>query len=142
MKPPSTTWPRLAGAISLAGVAIHIAAIFGGASWFAFFGAPPAVVESARAGTLLAPLATLAIAGAMGLCAAYAFSAAGDIRRLPLLRAALASMATICLLRALLLVPVALLRPELVNTFEVVAAIVWGVAGVGFALGFRGSRST
>jgi hypothetical protein len=141
MKRSSTTWPRLAGVISLAGVAIHIAAILGGASWFAFFGAPPAVVESARAGTLLAPLSTLAIAGAMALCAAYAFSAAGDIRRLPLLRAALASMAAICLLRALLLIPAAILRPELINTFEVVAAIVWGLAGVGFAVGFKGSRS-
>ncbi|MBL8299413.1 MAG: hypothetical protein JNN30_13830 [Rhodanobacteraceae bacterium] len=128
-------WVYLAGAIALAGVAIHLGAILGGPAWYAYFGAPPVVVESARSGTLLAPISAASIAGAMAICAAYAFSAAGSIQPLPLLRLVLAIIATICLLRALILAPLAILHPELRNTFEVVAAMVWGLAGVGFALG-------
>jgi hypothetical protein len=44
-------------------------------------------------------------------------------------------MATICIVRALLLAVLAVPHPELRNTFEIAAAIVWGLAGVGFAAG-------
>lgn len=137
MKKTQTIWIYLAGIIALIGVVIHIAAVFGGASWYAYFGASRSVVQSARDGTWLAPVSALAIAGLMAICAAYAFSALGVIRRLPLLRTGLAGMAIVCLLRALLLWPLMINHPNLRNTFEIVAAIVWGMAGVGFVFGFR-----
>ena len=140
MQQSAKAWIYLAAAIASLGSAIHVGAIFGGADWFAFFNAPPLVVESARTGTLLAPLSAAAIAGLMALCAVYACSAAGLIRRLPLLRLMLAGMAGVCLLRALILPPLAITHPELRNVFEIVAAIVWGLAGVGFAIGFRYRR--
>jgi len=132
----------LALAISLLGVAIHVAAIIGGPSWYAFFGAPPQVVASARAGTWLAPVSTAGIAVLMGICATYACSALGLVRRLPLLRTMLAGIAAVCLLRALVLVPVAFIHPQLINVFEVVAAFTWGAAGIGFIAGFLMARST
>jgi len=134
------TW--LAVAISLAGVAVHLAAIMGGSSWYAFFGAPPRIVASARAGTWLAPVSTVGIAMLMGICAVYACSALGKTRRLPLLRPMLAGIGTICLLRALVLVPLAFARPELITLFEVLAALVWGAAGIGFTAGFRMTHGT
>jgi hypothetical protein len=137
MKNTQTISIYLAGIIALIGVVIHIAAIFGGASWYAYFGAPPSVVQSARDGTWLAPVGALVIAGLMAICAAYAFSALDVIRRLPLLRTGLAGMAIVCLLRALVLWPLMINHPNLRNTFEIVAAIVWGIAGVGFVFGFR-----
>jgi hypothetical protein len=137
MKNSQKIWIYLAGIIALIGVAIHIAAIFGGASWYAYFGAPTSVVQSARDGTWFAPVGASVIAGLMAICAAYAFSALGVIRRLPLLRTGLAGMAIVCLLRALVLWPLMINHPELRNTFEIVAAIVWGLAGVGFVFGFR-----
>nr|WP_315469337.1 hypothetical protein [uncultured Undibacterium sp.] len=137
MKKTQTIWIYLAGIIAMIGVAIHIAAIFGGASWYAYFGAPSSVVQSARDGTWLAPVSALVIAGLMAICAAYAFSALDVIRRLPLLRTGLAGMAIVCLLRALVLWPLMINHPNLRNTFEIVAAIVWGIAGVGFVFGFR-----
>ncbi|MCV2357034.1 hypothetical protein LNV09_23060 [Paucibacter sp. B2R-40] len=140
LKFPSIAWICLAAAIAMVGVIIHIGAIFGGASWFKFFGAPPAVVESSRTGTLLAPVGSAAIAALMALCAAAAFSALGHIPRLPMLRLLLVSIAGISLLRAFAVIPVAFLRPELINTFEIVAAIVWGLAGVGFAVAFTSAR--
>jgi hypothetical protein len=39
--------------------------------------------------------------------------------------------------RALLLPPLAMTHSELRNTFEVVAALLWGLAGIGFALGVK-----
>ncbi|WP_395005193.1 hypothetical protein [Undibacterium sp.] len=137
MKKSQKIWTYLAGIIALIGVVIHIAAIFGGPSWYAYFGAPASVVQSARDGTWLAPVGALIIAGLMAICSAYAFSALGVIRRLPLLRTGLAGMATICLLRALVLWPLMIRHPELRNLFEIVASIVWGVAGVGFVFGYR-----
>ncbi len=130
----------LAGAIATIGALIHVVVIVVGPPWYAFFGAPPAIVASARDGTWLAPVSTMVIAMLMGICAAYAFSAAGLTRRLPLLRLALGTIATICLVRALILIPFAIGYPQLRNTFEVCAAIVWGVAGVGFAAGWWARR--
>lgn len=137
MKKSHIIWTYLAGIIALIGVAIHIAAIIGGPSWYAYFGAPPSIVQSARDGTWLAPVGGLIIAGLMAICAAYAFSALCVIRRLPLLRTGLAGMATICLLRAFVLLPLMINHPVLRNSFEIVASIVWGLAGVGFVFGFR-----
>lgn len=128
----NTVWVHLAGAIAMVGAAIHVAAIFGGVEWFVFFNAPSPVVASARAGTWLAPVSTSVIAALMALCGAYAYAALGLIRRLPLLRLMLAGMAAVCLLRALVLLPLAVTHPELRNMFEYVAAVLWGLAGAGF----------
>jgi len=141
MKNSSVVWIYLSAAIALVGVVIHVAAIVGGAPWYAYFGAPPAIVESARNGTWLAPVSCAVIAALMALCAAYALSALGRIWRLPLLRLMLGAMAGVCLLRALILLPLAIVHPELRNAFEVGAAIVWGLAGAGFAVAWRSARS-
>lgn len=137
MRQLSIWWVYLATAIAVAGVVIHVGAVFGGPSWFAFFNAPPGVVASARAGTWLAPVSATIIAGLMAVCALYSGSVLGLVRRPPLQRFGLATMAAVCLLRALILPPLAIGHPELRNTFEVVSAIVWFAAGVGFAVGFR-----
>lgn len=136
MKNLHARFTYLAVAISLLGVAIHIAAFIGGPSWIAFFRAPPQIVASAQAGTWLAPVSTAAIAALMGICAVYGCSALGLVKRLPLLRTVLAGIAAICLLRALVLIPLAFTQRELLDVFEVVAALTWGTAGIGFLAGF------
>jgi hypothetical protein len=117
-----------------------VAAIPAGPAWYAYFGAPPSVIDSARAGTWPAPVGALVIALLMATCTWYACAALGAVRRPPLLRMGLATMAVICLVRALLLPPLAVAHPELRNTFEVVASILWGLAGIGFALGVKVAR--
>ncbi|WIV99065.1 hypothetical protein [Kinneretia aquatilis] len=134
-KPIARQGLHVAAVIAAGGALIHVAAIAGGPSWFEFFGAPPAVVASARAGTWLAPVSSLAIAGLMALCAAYALSALGRVRRLPLLRLGLFAIASVCLLRTLALPLAALRWPQLIDSFELVAAAVWGAAGLGFVMG-------
>jgi len=136
MKSPKLVWVYLAILIAAAGGVIHVGALFAGDAWFVFFNAPPGVLASAREGTWLAPVSGLAIAGLMGLCGYYAASSIGLAPLPPLQRPGLAAMATVCLVRALLLPILAVSHPELRNTFEIVAAIVWGVAGVGLAMAF------
>jgi hypothetical protein len=140
MTSSSRPWIQLSAAIAIIGSLIHVAAIPAGPAWYAYFGAPPGVVASARDGTWPAPAGALVIALLMATCAWYACAALGTVRRPPLLRMGLATMAAICLVRALLLPPLAVTHPELRNTFEVVAAILWGLAGLGFALGVRAAR--
>jgi hypothetical protein len=127
---------HLAVIIAAVGAAIHLGAIVAGPSWVVFFHAPPAVVASARAGTWLAPASCLVIAASMGACGYYAASSLGLVPRPPLQKAGLAAMATVCLVRALLLPVLAVAHPELRNRFEIVAAIVWGLAGCGLAAAF------
>lgn len=137
MTTSSRLWIGLAAAIAVLGALIHVAAIPAGPAWYAYFGAPPGVVASARAGTWPAPVGAFVIALLMATCAWYACAALGTVRRPPLLRTGLATMAAICLVRALLLPALAVSHPELRNTFEVVAAVFWGLAGIGFALGVK-----
>lgn len=43
----------------------------------------------------------------------------------------LASMAGVCLLRAAVIVPLAINHPQLRTTFELISAVIWGLAGAG-----------
>jgi hypothetical protein len=134
-------WIHLAVLIALAGVVIHLGALLAGPSWFAFFHAPQIFTESARAGTWLAPVGGLVIAGLMGSCGYYAASALGWVPRPPLQRVSLGLMASVCLVRALLLPVLAVGHPELRNTFGIVAALVWGTAGIGLAVAFTRAKA-
>jgi hypothetical protein len=124
-------------AISLFGAVIHWISPLLGPDWYAWLRAPKFVVESARAGTWLAPTGAVVIGGLMFICALYAWSAMGRMARLPLLRTALLVIAAIGLLRGLALLPYAWNMPQLIDTFDVVGSLVWFVAGLGFALGAR-----
>ncbi|NHQ87702.1 hypothetical protein HA050_16415 [Iodobacter sp. HSC-16F04] len=73
----------------------------------------------------------------MAICALYAASVVGLVGRPPLQRLGLLGMAVVCLLRAMILPPLAINHPELRNTFEVVSTLIWFFAGLGFATGFR-----
>ena len=136
MKNSHAAWIYLAMLIAAAGVVIHVGAVIAGPSWFEFFNAPPQVQASAREGTWLAPVSALTIAGLMLICALYAASTVGVVRRPPLQRLGLLTISAVCLVRALILPPLAISHPELRNAFEVVSALIWGTAGVGFLLAF------
>ena len=69
MTTSSRPWIRLAAAIAAVGALIHVAAIPAGPAWYAYFGAPSGVVESAPAGTWPAPVGALVIALLMATCA-------------------------------------------------------------------------
>ncbi|MFL0670257.1 MAG: hypothetical protein ACJLS3_02125 [Erythrobacter sp.] len=125
-----------------AGALLHMGVLLAGPRWIAFVGAPPAVVESAANGTLLAPASTLGIAALLATLAFYALSAAGTLPRLPLVRSVLALFAAIFVVRGLIIVP-ALLQGRVnwaapVDLFIIVSSALILTLGVALCLGLFG----
>ncbi len=132
------------GMLALAGALLHIAIMIGGPAWYDFFGAPEGLVQMARNGNLRAPISCLVIASMLFVFAAYAFSGAALIKRLPLLRLVMALIAVVLILRGVLFIPLILFQPGLlsgvcdcrsIDTFIVVTSLVCLVMGIGFVLG-------
>ncbi|POZ61530.1 hypothetical protein [Chromobacterium alticapitis] len=127
----------IAGGLSLLASLLHLACILGGPAWYLFFGAPPDLAAAAGRGEWWPALATLGIAAVLAIWALYAFSAAGWVRRLPLLRPALSVITTIYLLRGLTLLPIWLLRPDALNAFAVWSSLICLAYGLFHAAGLR-----
>ena len=134
----------LAGTVAAAGAVLHLAIALGGPAWYAAFRAPPGLVELARIGHPRAAITCMVIAAFLSVLAAYAFSGAGAIRRLPLLRPALAAIGAVLVARGLLLIPLALARPDLlaricdcrgVEAFLVATSALCLAMGTAYALG-------
>lgn len=92
----------LAGALSAFAALMHLSIIAGGPSWYRFFGAGEQMARLAERGSVFPTLVTLCIAAVLSVWAAYAFSAAGMIMRLPLIRTVLVLISVTYLARALL----------------------------------------
>ncbi len=134
----------ITGLAACAGSVLHIAILFGGPKWYAFFGAPKVLVEMARVGNVRAPISCLVIAALLAVLAAYAFSGAGVIRRLPLLRTGLALMASVLILRGVMFIPMILWHPgsltricdcRSVDTFVILTSLLCLTMGIGYAAG-------
>jgi hypothetical protein len=82
-------WLLAAGIMDVGAALLHLACIFGGPSWYRFFGAGEHIVRLAERGSARPALITVVIAAVLCGLAAYAFSGAGLLPRLPLLRPAL-----------------------------------------------------
>jgi hypothetical protein len=141
----------LAGIAAAAGAVLHVAILFGGPDWYAFFGAPRGLVEMARAGNARAPASCLVIAAFLSILAAYAFSGAGLVRRLPLLRVALGVFGVVLILRGVAFIPLIAWRPDAlagicdcrgIDAFIIATSALCLFMGVGYALGALGRRRT
>jgi hypothetical protein len=128
-------WLVAAGVLSTTASLLHLATIIGGPAWYRFFGAGEELARAAERGSLVPPLITFAIAAILATWALYAFSAAGYVRRLPLMRTALITITCIYLLRAFALLPLIALKPQLVDTFAIVSSIVVLCYGLTYAVG-------
>ncbi len=91
----------LAGILSWVAALLHIAIVLGGASWYQFFGAGRAMVTMSQQKFWLASFITLAIAAVLFICGLYAFSGAGLMDPLPLLKCILLIITAIYSVRAL-----------------------------------------
>ena len=92
----------ISGAVlSVIAALLHLGCIIFGATWYRFFGAGERMAQLATAGSWLPALITSVIALVLATWALYAFSAAGVIPKLPLLRTAICIITSIYLLRGL-----------------------------------------
>lgn len=133
----------VAGGVLTGGASLlHIGMIIGGPEWFRFFGAGEQMARMVARGFLYPIVLTLGIAAILAVWALYALSGAGVIRRLPLLRLALAAIAAVYLARGILGVPLVILvdDPYLNElrakmTFMIVSSAICVVLGLCYAAG-------
>lgn len=132
---PRNPWLVAAGLLSGAAAILHLAVIAGGPDWYRFFGAGEGMARMAELGMLKPALITLGIVVILAVWAAYAFAGAGLIRRLPLMRTALAAITFIYLARGLVLVPLLAFRPERAGAFAVWSSLIVLGYGIVYAVG-------
>lgn len=98
---PYTRYFIIAGMLSLSISLLHVAIIFAGPDAYIFFGAGKEMADADASGSWIPDILTLAVACAFLVSALYAFSGAGLIRRLPLLKVVLIVIAIVYILRGL-----------------------------------------
>ena len=91
------------GSVSLVLAALHVLIIAIGAPAYRYFGRAD-LAEATLKGSLYPPLATLVVTITLVVWGLYAYSGAGVLRRLPLLRTGLFAISGIYLLRGLIVV--------------------------------------
>ena len=93
-------WLFSGGVLSAVAALLHIGCIFGGPSWYRFFGAGEQMARMAERGSPTPAISAGFIAAILFVWSAYAFSGAGLLPRAPLLRIGLVVICGIYLLRA------------------------------------------
>lgn len=125
------------GVMSTLAAFLHIAIILGGPDWYRFFGAPQKMVILAGQGSLIPTVRTICIFIVLFIWGLYAFSGAGLIRKLPLLKLALVLISAIYIIRGLLLFPIWIIKPEFINNLIIWSSIVCLIIGSAHAIGTR-----
>jgi hypothetical protein len=130
------TWLLAGGTLSAIASLLHLACIVGGPDWYRFFGAGEPIARAAERGSPIPALLTLAIASALAGMAVYAFSAAGLLPRLPLLRTGLIAITCVYLARgAMLFMPATFNRPDLSPAFMLWSSLIVLIYGLVHAVG-------
>lgn len=117
------------GTFSILVALLHIAIIIGGPDWYRFWGAGERMATLEENGFMLPDILTFFIALIFFIWGLYAYSGAGLIRRLPLLKTALVLISSIYTIRGLLLVTF-ILSPEHLTVFMLMTSIVSFIAGL------------
>ena len=140
-----------AGLATVIGGLVHLAAIAGGPSWYAFIGAPDEIIEMVKLGRHYPAKVCWLIATFLFVCASYAFSGARLLPRLPLLQFALFCIASGFLLRGLSFIPIVLFFPDAfvhitnsrgVDALMLLTSLICLVIGLCYAIGLRQLRQT
>jgi len=111
--------------MSIAASLSHFLCIIGGPDWYRFMGAGEHIAKAAEAGSWTPAILTAVIATIILGWAAYAFSGAGVLPHLPLLRTGLILIAAVLLLRAGAYFIRDLWRPDLSHRMSVEQKIGW-----------------
>ncbi|KZN43362.1 hypothetical protein [Pseudoalteromonas luteoviolacea] len=111
-------------------VVAHMSCIWLGEACYRAQLAPNILVESAKHGTWLAPVATVGVSLLFAICGAYALAGAGLIRRLPLTYLALMVIGILCVIRGLAGLVLSMVFIDLVTLFSVIASVIWFMCGI------------
>ena len=132
----------IAGILSFFASLLHIACIFCGPDWYLFFGAGERMAQLSSAGDPYPTIVTIAISSILAVWGLYAWSGAGLIVKLPLLKTCLVLITAVYLVRGV----VGLFAPFLTSdpvvhqnsmTFWVVSSVICCVYGMYYLLGTK-----
>jgi hypothetical protein len=117
--------PLAAGALlsAIAGL-LHLGIIAGGPAWYRFFGAGERFARAAAAGRWYPTLVTLGIAAVLFAWSAYALAGAGVVHGLPFVKAALAAITAVYLVRGIGFAPLVAARGGRVTPFVVWSSLI------------------
>ncbi len=127
----------LGGICSIFVALLHIAIIIGGPEWYRFFGAGETLAKLAEQGSWIPVLVTFGIIGILFIWGLYAFSGAGLIKKLPLLKLALVSISIIYIVRGVALFPVLIIEQEAVDSLLIWSSLASLIIGVAYAIGTK-----
>ncbi|WP_440225285.1 hypothetical protein ACQQ2N_08525 [Dokdonella sp. MW10] len=119
-----------AGLCSALASALHIACIVGGPAWYRALGAGEGMARMAANGDAYPAIVTSFVALVLAAWAAFAWSGAGLIRRLPLLRTALVAITMVYLLRGIAFVPLKARIPDNSEAFWLWSSAICFVIGM------------
>jgi hypothetical protein len=125
------------GVMSTLAALLHIAIIIGGPEWYQFFGAGRDMVELAERGSWIPAIITFCMMLILLAWGLYAFSGAGLIRRLPLLKTGLVAISAIYLIRGLLPFTVLAIAPDLRHQLHLSSSLVCLLIGAAYAIGTK-----
>ena len=128
-------WLVAAGTASGLASFAHICCIWGGAAWYRVFGAGEKMTRQVEKGAKLPTIITLLIAATLALWSIYAFSGAGVIPRLPLLKTGLIVITAIYLLRAAAFSVMMRTMPDRSSRFLVTSSVIVLAIGLVHAAG-------
>jgi hypothetical protein len=130
------------GVLSIIAAILHIGIIIGGARWYRFFGAGEKMATMAEQGSWYPTVVTFVIASVLFSWGLYAFSGAGLILQLPLLKYALIAISTVYLIRGLAFIPALAFFPDKVDVFIVWSSLISLIFGLCYAIGAYQSWKT
>jgi len=125
----------IGGILSLLASILHFAVIIGGPDWYRFFGAGEDMAKMAEKGLLYPTLVTIGIALVLAAWAYFAFAGAGLVWKPPLLRTGLIAISAVYLLRGLVLLPMLIFTPKLVDSFAMWSSLIVLIYGLFYAIG-------
>ena len=99
--------------------------------------APASVIESAKAGTLLAPLGTIVVSAIFIVFGCYAMSGAALIRRPPLLSFGIYAISAACIIRGILPIQLWIRHPDKVTNPVLIVGVVWLLVGLCYLFGYK-----
>jgi len=117
--------PLAVGALlSAVAALLHLGIIVGGPAWYRFFGAGERFARAAAEGRWYPTVVTLCIAAVLLIWSAYALAGAGVIAGLPYVKAALAAITTVYLVRGLAFAPLVLAKGRALTPFVVWSSLI------------------
>jgi len=98
--------------------------------------APEIIIESAEQGTYLAPLVTIFVSAIFVVFGLYSLSGAGVIRKLPLLKFGIYSIALLCTIRGVLPLQFWLRYPDEIGSTAIIYGVGWLFSGLLLFFGY------